>query len=49
MAVRTRTPMITTLTGAIAAVRAIAALRAGTWQVHALQDAFPEAAQLQEV
>ncbi|MCH2136296.1 MAG: carbamoyl-phosphate synthase large subunit [Phycisphaerales bacterium] len=41
MAVRTRTPMITTLTGALAAVRAIAALRAGTWRVHALQDAFP--------
>ena len=41
MAVRTRTPMITTLTGAQAAVRAIAALRAGTWKVHALQDAFP--------
>ena len=41
MAVRSRTPMITTLTGAQAAVRAIAALRAGTWTVHALQDVFP--------
>jgi len=39
MAVRCRVPMITTITGAMAAVRAIAALRAGTWQVHALQDA----------
>ncbi|MCP4757942.1 MAG: carbamoyl-phosphate synthase large subunit, partial [Planctomycetes bacterium] len=39
MAVRSRVPMITTITGAMAAVRAIAALRAGTWQVHALQDA----------
>ncbi len=41
MAVRCRVPMITTITGAMAAVRAIAALRAGTWQVHALQDASP--------
>ncbi|HJN80917.1 MAG TPA: ATP-grasp domain-containing protein, partial [Phycisphaerales bacterium] len=39
MAVRSRVPMITTLTGAMAAVRAISALRAGTWKVHALQDA----------
>jgi hypothetical protein len=29
------------LTGAQAAVQAIAALRAGTWTVHALQDHFP--------
>ena len=41
MAVRSGVPMITTITGAMAAVRAIAALRAGTWQVHALQDAYP--------
>jgi len=40
MAVRNRVPMITTLTGAMAAVRAISALRAGTWKVHALQDAY---------
>jgi carbamoyl-phosphate synthase large subunit len=40
MAVRSRVPMITTLTGAMAAVRAISALRAGTWKVHALQDAY---------
>ncbi len=39
MAVRCRVPMITTMTGAGAAVRAITALRAGDWQVHALQDA----------
>ena len=29
---------------ALAAVRAIAALRAGTWKVHALQDVFPDGA-----
>jgi carbamoyl-phosphate synthase large subunit len=40
MAVRSQVPMITTITGAMAAVRAIAALRAGTWQVQALQDAY---------
>ncbi|MAW41769.1 MAG: carbamoyl phosphate synthase large subunit [Phycisphaerae bacterium] len=40
-AVTSRTPLIGTLTGAQAAVQAIAALRAGTWSVHALQDHFP--------
>ena len=40
-AVTSRTPLIGTLTGAQAAVQAIAALRAGTWTVHALQDHFP--------
>ncbi|MCH2139719.1 MAG: carbamoyl-phosphate synthase large subunit [Phycisphaerales bacterium] len=44
MAVRCRVPMITTITGAMAAVRAIAALRAGTWQVNALQDAYGDQA-----
>ncbi|MCH2132528.1 MAG: carbamoyl-phosphate synthase large subunit [Phycisphaerales bacterium] len=42
MAVLNRVPMITTGTGALAAVRAISALRAGDWSVNALQDAFPE-------
>ena len=42
MAVRCRIPMITTLTGALAAVQAISALRAGTWSVAATQDVFPE-------
>ncbi len=42
-AVRLGVPMITTATGAIAAVRAIEALRAGEWQVAALQD-YAEAA-----
>ncbi|MEO0484219.1 MAG: carbamoyl-phosphate synthase large subunit, partial [Planctomycetota bacterium] len=37
-AVRLGIPMITTVTGAIAGVRAIEALRAGDWQVAALQD-----------
>jgi carbamoyl-phosphate synthase large subunit len=41
MAVRCRIPMITTLTGALAAVQAISALRAGTWSVTAMQDVFP--------
>ncbi|MBT5366037.1 MAG: carbamoyl-phosphate synthase large subunit, partial [Phycisphaerae bacterium] len=40
MAVGARIPMITTITGAIAAVQAIEALRGGTWQVAALQDYF---------
>ena len=35
------TPIITTTTGATAAVQAIAALRAGTWGVRALQDYYP--------
>ena len=37
-AVRLGVPMITTLTGAKAAVEAIQALRAGEWDVAALQD-----------
>ncbi|MCC6284828.1 MAG: carbamoyl-phosphate synthase large subunit [Phycisphaerales bacterium] len=37
-AVRLNVPMITTVTGAEAAVRAIEALRAGDWEVRALQD-----------
>jgi carbamoyl-phosphate synthase large subunit len=40
MAVGARVPMITTITGARAAVQAIEALRGGTWQVAALQDYF---------
>jgi carbamoyl-phosphate synthase large subunit len=40
-AVRFNIPMITTTTGAAAAVQAIAALRTGTWGVRALQDYFP--------
>ncbi len=41
-AVRYNVPMITTATGAAAAVRAIEALRAGAWTVRALQDYFPD-------
>jgi carbamoyl-phosphate synthase large subunit len=40
-AVRFNVPMITTTTGAAAAVQAIAALRRGAWDVAALQDYFP--------
>jgi carbamoyl-phosphate synthase large subunit len=40
-AVRFGVPMITTATGAAAAVQAIEALRAGGWGVQALQDYFP--------
>ncbi|MFA9477666.1 carbamoyl-phosphate synthase large subunit [Phycisphaerales bacterium AB-hyl4] len=40
-AVRFNVPMITTVTGAAAAVQAIDALRSGQWQVRALQDYFP--------
>jgi carbamoyl-phosphate synthase large subunit len=43
-AVHNRVPMITTITGARAAVQAIAALRAGTWSVAAIQDYFPKLA-----
>jgi carbamoyl-phosphate synthase large subunit len=43
-AVRNRVPIITTITGAKAAVQAIAALRAGTWSVSAIQDYFPNLA-----
>ena len=42
MAVRSRVPMITTLTGALVAVQAITALRAGDWSVSAMQDVFPD-------
>ena len=42
MAVRYEIPMITTIPGAIAAVDAIAALRAGEWHVAALQDYVEE-------
>jgi carbamoyl-phosphate synthase large subunit len=41
MAVRFNVPMVTTASGMIAAVRAMEALRAGTWTVRALQDYFP--------
>jgi hypothetical protein len=34
--------MITTITGAAAAVKAVAALRSGAWGVAALQDYFPQ-------
>ena len=44
MAVRTGVPIITTITGAQAAVQAIAALRAGAWTVAAMQDYFPDLA-----
>jgi len=39
-AVRFNVPMITTTTGAAAAVQAIAALKSGSWDVQALQDYF---------
>jgi carbamoyl-phosphate synthase large subunit len=42
-AVRFNVPMITTATGASAAVQAMAALRRGAWGVRALQDYFPAA------
>jgi carbamoyl-phosphate synthase large subunit len=41
-AVRNRVPMITTITAAQCAVRAIAAVREGRWGVSALQDYFPD-------
>jgi carbamoyl-phosphate synthase large subunit len=40
-AVRANVPIITTIAGARAAVQAIQALRAGSWQVAAVQDYFP--------
>ncbi len=46
-AVRNGVPMITTITGARAAIEAIAALRAGAWNVAALQDYFPYLARQQ--
>ncbi len=42
LAVRFHVPMITTVTGAAAAVRAITALRSGQWSVSALQDYHQE-------
>ncbi|HYE01963.1 MAG TPA: hypothetical protein VD963_01880, partial [Phycisphaerales bacterium] len=42
-AVRLGVPMITTATGALAAARAIAALRANDWGVRAMQDYAAEA------
>jgi len=45
-AVRTGIPMITTIAGAKASVQAIAALRAGTWGVTAIQDYFPNLARV---
>ncbi len=43
-AVRANVPIITTIAGARAAVQAIQALRAGHWQVSAIQDYFPHLA-----
>jgi len=43
-AVRNGVPMITTITGARASVQAIAAMRAGSWSVTAIQDYFPHLA-----
>jgi carbamoyl-phosphate synthase large subunit len=48
MAVRAGIPMITTITGARAAVQAITALRRGTWTVAAMQDYFPDLARRAE-
>jgi carbamoyl-phosphate synthase large subunit len=45
-AVRSGVPMITTATGARAAVQAIAALRAGSWTVTAIQDCFEHLARV---
>jgi carbamoyl-phosphate synthase large subunit len=49
MAVGARIPMITTITGARAAVQAIEALRGGTWQVAALQDYFADSLDLEQL
>jgi carbamoyl-phosphate synthase large subunit len=43
-AVRSGVPMLTTISGAKAAVNAIAALRSGAWSVMATQDYFPHLA-----
>jgi carbamoyl-phosphate synthase large subunit len=43
-AVRSNVPIITTIAGARAAMQAIQALRAGTWDVVAVQDCFPHLA-----
>ena len=42
MAVRLGIPMLTTVSGSLAATQAIAALKAGDWTVSAMQDYFPE-------
>ncbi|MHC5023130.1 MAG: carbamoyl-phosphate synthase large subunit [Planctomycetota bacterium] len=44
MAVRAHVPMVTTIAGARATTQAIAALRAGSWSVAAIQDYFPHLA-----
>ena len=41
-AVRSGIPIVTTVAGARAAVQAMLAMQAGTWQVFALQDHFPQ-------
>jgi carbamoyl-phosphate synthase large subunit len=43
-AVRSGIPIVTTVAGARAAVQAMAALKAGPWQVFAIQDYFPHLA-----
>jgi carbamoyl-phosphate synthase large subunit len=43
-AVRSGVPIVTTVSGARAAVQAISALRAGNWDVSAIQDYFPHLA-----
>ena len=43
-AVRQGIPIVTTVAGARAAVQAIAAIRSGSWDVHAIQDYFPHLA-----
>jgi carbamoyl-phosphate synthase large subunit len=43
-AVRSGVPIVTTVSGARAAVQAISALRAGNWDVAAIQDYFPHLA-----
>jgi carbamoyl-phosphate synthase large subunit len=43
-AVRAGVPMVTTISGARASMLAIAALRAGSWTVTAVQDYFPQLA-----
>ncbi len=48
-AIRFNTPMITTLTAATCAVDGIAALKEGAWEVRALQDYFPQMAEMGEV
>ena len=43
-AVRSGIPIVTTVAGARAAVQAMAAMKAGPWQVFAMQDYFPHLA-----